>query len=257
MAHRYGRHGKKAWLRWRQTRFRHTALTSVPQVAVLNVPLEFLRRIRKVTILMNDGTEESLEPANFFVTPSVDADKKNETRDIGALEQLQDPRERYFAATRTLANNRVEESFRSAVNPYRAELDKYDAKERAVDYYFICRMDALRLGPEQELAAQNAFVKKLQEEYEMRLDQVSAEYGVTTEGTRQLLIFARTDKTANGSNSPAYASDRAVARASLSLFSDRPLRQEEMSEKVLETLRERIVLYQKVYEEFEPAKEED
>ncbi|QBD82819.1 hypothetical protein EPA93_45405 [Ktedonosporobacter rubrisoli] len=60
--HRYGRHGTRAWLRWRNRHFRGTHLVaSSPRIVVFNVPVDFLARIQKVVLVMQDGSRFEVE----------------------------------------------------------------------------------------------------------------------------------------------------------------------------------------------------
>ena len=77
--HRYGRHGTRAWLRWRNRHFRRTHLVAPsPRIVVLNVPADFLARIQKVVLVMQDGSRFEVEnkvsqlEQNGQNTPSAD-----------------------------------------------------------------------------------------------------------------------------------------------------------------------------------------
>jgi hypothetical protein len=60
--HRYGRHGTRAWLRWRNRHFCRAHLVAPsPRVVVLNVQVEFLARIQKVVLVMQDGSRFEME----------------------------------------------------------------------------------------------------------------------------------------------------------------------------------------------------
>jgi hypothetical protein len=118
--------------------------------------------------------------------------------------------------------------------------------------------DTIRLAQQWSLSeAQEQFLREFRAAYWERLSQLSTAYGAPAEETQKLLVFARTDKLADGSTFPTSTQDRAFARAYISLFSGASLRQEDISEDVLSDLRKRTGLYQKFYDEFEPAKEED
>ncbi len=255
MTHRYGRHGSKAWLRWRKKRFRRISLTPSPQVAILHVPLEFLSRIRKVTILMSDGTEETVQvTTDPLPPPIVDAD--SEERGVALPGQIQNPQDRFYDVAKEIARDQAERTFRSTVDPYSAKPDVQEARRLAQSIYY--GNDNLQLAQNWRLnEAQEHFLHEFKTEYRERLSKLSREYEATTEETQQLLVFARTDKVADSSALSPYAQDRAIARASVSLFSNTSLRQEDINEEVLSDLRKRIGLYQKFYDEFEPAKEED
>jgi hypothetical protein len=254
MSHRYGRHGNKAWLHWRQKRFRRPTLTLAPQVAVLHVPLEFLSRIRKVTIFMSDGTEETVEiTTNPLSPPIVDADP---IKRLNGSEPAQSPQDRFFAVAKEIAEEQAQRTFRSTVDPYHAKLHVQEARALVQSIYY--GNDNIRLAQQWSLSeAQEQFLREFRAAYGERLFQLSIAYEAPTEETQQLLVFARTDKIADESASPTYAQDRAFARAYISLFSDISLRQEDIREDVLSDLRKRTGLYQKFYEEFEPAQEED
>lgn len=252
MTHRYGRHGNKAWLRWRKKRFRQPSLTLVPQMAVLHVPLEFLNRIRKVTIFMNDGTEETVEiTAHPLPSPIVDADPAKRVNGSG---RAQSPEEKFFAVAKEIAGEQAERTFRSIVDPYNAKLRVQEARALAQSIYY--GNDSLQ--QQWNLSeAQEQFLREFRGAYGEKLSQLSRAYEAPTEEIQQLLVFARTDKIADESTSATYAQDRAFARAYISLFSAISLRQEDIREDVLSDLRKRTGLYQKFYEEFEPAQEED
>lgn len=252
MTHRYGRHGNKAWLHWRKKRFRRPSLTLAPHVAVLHVPLEFLSRIRKVTIFMSDGTEETVEiTTNPLPPPVVDADPIKRLNGSGSA---QSPQDRFFAVAKEIAGEQAQRTFRSIVDPYHAKLRVQDARALAQSIYYGNDSLQKQWGLSE---AQEQFLHEFRVAYGERLSQLSIAYEAPTEETQQLLVFARTDKIADEGASPTPAQDRAFARAYISLFSDISLRQEDIREDVLSDLRKRTGLYQKFYEEFEPAQEED
>src|SRR6059036_3678910 len=116
MKHRYGRHGTKAWLRWRNRHFRRTHLTFSPQIAILNVPLEFRSQIRKVTIIMADGTQWVAEnniqqTTEALNSPTVDADKGEDH----LLEQPPTPKKKYLHEAREIAKDMARDAFENMV----------------------------------------------------------------------------------------------------------------------------------------------
>jgi hypothetical protein len=250
MTHHYGRHGNKAWLRWREKRFRRVSLALAPQMAVLHVPLEFLSRIRKVTILMSDGTEEIVQVTTDLLPPPI-VDAVTEKR-LNGLGQVQSPQDKFYAAAKETAREQAKRIFSGTIDPYNTKPDVRDARTLAQIIYY--GNDNLQLAQQWRFTeAQEHFIREFRSEFEICLYQLSIEYEAPTEETQQLLVFARTDKLADGS----YKQDRALARAYISLFSLTSLGQEDINEHVLSDLRKRVGLYQKFYDEFEPAKEED
>jgi len=250
MTHRYGRHGNSAWLRWRQKRFRHTALTLVPHVAVLNVPLEFLRRIRKVTLLMADGTEQSVHLADFLPSPTVDADMDEKA---GAIlgGSLQSPRDRFFYAAKDTAREQAKKTYRSVINPYTTKPSTKEARSVAAAMYYAIENASSVLGWSSS-ETQEHFLDELRKEYCTEIEQIGVLNGVESLALQELLILARTDKVGDNGIPSLYAQERATIRAYTSFLSEGA----EMAA-ILPLLRKRTEVYQRFYEEFEPAKEED
>ena len=135
MTHRYGRHGNKAWLRWRKKRFHNTSPMHPPHVAVLQIPLEFLSRIRKVTILMTDGTEQrvELQTNNALSSPIVDATVQ---KGISVLPELiQNPQDKFFIAAREIAQMQAKRIFYGTVDPYHEKPGSAEAQSAVSSIY--------------------------------------------------------------------------------------------------------------------------
>jgi hypothetical protein len=220
-------------------------------MAMLHVPLEFLSRIRKVIILMDDGTALGVDiTSDPLPSPTVDAD--TEKLGVPMIEQIPSPLEEFHATAKANALYEAEIAFRDRVDPYNTKPDVNEATRIARSHYSPMKFSQLNLG-----AAVKGFIEVFEAEHKRCLDQLSVKRGADTEETRKLLVFARTDKRDDDGIVPEYADDRALIRASISLCSNSFARQENINEKVFVDLPERAKLYQKFYDEFEPAKEED
>lgn len=256
MTHRYGRHGTKAWLRWRNRHFSRTSLMFSPQVAILNVPLEFLSKIRKVTIIMADGsqvdveanTQQETDTEQLLASPIVDADEER----YSLPEPSKSPKEIYLHEASEVAGDLARYDFKIKVNPYKAKPDIKAARVRAESTYsgFVGSNMHKELGASR-LDAYDSFVEEVKRTYPEKIHQLSVAMGVDSDELKQLLVAAREDK----STPKEYRTDRAVIRAYISLLPNVPVDQESVEE-ILPRVRARAELYQKFYEEFEP-KEED
>ena len=200
---------------------------------------------------MNDGTEETIQAATGpLPSPIIDSNLVVE-KGLNGSGQAQSPQDRFYSVARETAKDQAERTFRSTIDPYSVKLDGQEARRLAQFIYYGNDREQLsqiwRVGE-----AQENFLREFKDKYRERLFQLSTEYGASTEETRQLLVFARTDKDAG-----SYTQDRTSVRASVSLFSTTPLRQEDITEDILNAFRKRVDLYQKFFDEFAPTKEDD
>ena len=255
MTHRYGRHGTKAWLRWRKRHLRRNALTFVPQVAVLNVPLDFLARIRKVTIVMEDGRtiEAGTETGQLVNSPVVDA----ETDEHGAilLEDTQGPKYEFLSSARILARRHAGKVFNDAKNPYIVPPNLEAAEDRAETMYPTTLGRVSHDEKDYENWARDLFIEEYIDTYQAEIAELSTKHEADSKELQDLLVFARTDKTKDKGTRSQYADNRAVIQAYRSLLPDTP-NQEGVVEGILPLLPTIIAKYQKFYDEFQP-KEED
>lgn len=260
MTHRYGRHGAKAWLRWRSKHFCRTHLTFSPQVAVFNVPLEFLSRVRKVTIIMDDDTRIDFEQpdisqgTNTEALPPgsiVDADK-------GAprlLEQSLTPKDRFLWDARSLAGLFAEEPFKNMINPYEVRLPEREIKRSQAWLAYTCHNANRELEKAfgSVPAACDAFVEEVKQALDDEIDR-RAEITDRSHELRALFVSAREDKAK--AKALGYDHNLVNARACISLLSG-TLVDQRLAPEISFLIPDRVEFYRKSFDEFEPAKEGD
>jgi hypothetical protein len=257
MTHRYGRHGNKAWLHWRKRHFRKTAPAIVPQIVVLNVPLDFLARIRKVIIIMDDGTSISAETSTGQLPSPSSRIIDVITDKVPALptNHASSPEDLFLLAAVLHGRRDAKNDFQKKINPYEGGPNVKAAEDHAIMAY-TTHLGATGLGEKEYEQFQDAFLDLFTNEYKKRISQLSISYGADTKELQDLLVFARTDKARDQGTPSAYADERAILRAYISLLPDAPTHQSGVEEILPLLHSRRMEAYQKFYAEFEP-KEED
>lgn len=248
MIHRYGRHGNKAWLRWRKKRLRRTSLIPTPQIVVLNVPLDFLRRIRKVTILMEDGQEKIFEPNGEQSSPDAVEANTDKIRAI-AQDGTQRAREALLSAAEAAAVIQAESAFRDLINPYQAKPDLKRAEGALILTFSMYKgMVGWSLND-----VRKDFYDEFVTKHSDAISNLSNGTGANSPALQKLLVLARTDKISDRREPSPYSDYRPTLRAyeNLALEVGRDI------DKILPNLKDRIDMFQKFYKEYEPEKEED
>ncbi len=171
---------------------------------------------------------------------------------------MQTPQDKFYTAARNIAKDQAKSIFSGTRNPYREKPNMPEVKALARSLYYAYGLDQLQFAQSLSLhEAQENFISEFKETYPKMLSQLSIEYDAPTEETQQLLVAARTDQENDRGDLQWNAQERAIVRAFVSLSSDKIPHQEDVNEKLPSELPARIGLYQKFYDEFEPAKEED
>jgi hypothetical protein len=229
--HRYGRYGEKAWLRWRNKRFRKMHLVPSPRIVVLNMPLEFLSRIQKVVIVMQDGSQLEVE--------------KNVSQAQLNGQSALSPEERYLRDASRRGQLRAEEDYPTLDDPYSPNY-RSDNRAKAYDIYFSMEAHGDQFTQwNSEKDAVTAYLGQFDIARFQRLDELT---GANTKGARELVVAAAKDQAKESSATPEYAPGiRAIIRAYHSLIADEQVFSEELSDEEMLFIRDRAALYHKRY----------
>lgn len=251
MIHRYGRHGNKAWLRWRKKRLRRTSLIPTPQIVVLNVPLDFLRRIRKVTILMEDGQNVDVNITTGQL-PAPTVDSTLEKRSAVLTEGVERARANIFDLAKIIAIKQASKAFDTKINPYQTIPNQAEASGILMaTFYSGVGLSTITGWSFNE--AEESFLDRLQTEYSNAIGDISSKKGANTQALQDLLVSARKDNVEDNGEPPSYAEHRKTIQAYRSLLAGGV----NDSKEIYESIQERAALYRKFYDEFKPKKEED
>jgi hypothetical protein len=233
-----------------------------PQVAILNVPLEFLSRVRKVTIIMDDNSSIELErqdissEADTENLPAVDATIKERQP---LLEQS--PCDMYLQDAHDLARVFAADALKKMVDPYKRKFSGDIKSNQAWNSYTNRNGNrALERTFGSVSAACDAFFEEVKRAFYKEIDQHAAIEG-EDKALRALFVSAREDKARclESTDSPAVSTfdeNLATVRACISLLSGELVSQE-LATGVSLKIPERVAFYRKAYDEFEPPKEGD
>jgi hypothetical protein len=230
--HRYGRHGAKAWLRWRNKRFHKMHLVTSPRIVVFNMPLEFLTRIQKVVIVMQDGSqlevEKNVSQAQFNGQSTLSSD------------------ERYLRNASRLGQLRAEQDYSTLIDPYEPNY-RSDTQGKAYELYFDMEAHGDQFTRwDSEAEAVTAYLDQFDIARFQRLDELT---GATTKGTRELVVAAAKDQKKGGNASPEDTPHgvRAIIRAYRSLMADGHVFPEELPDEDMLLIQSRAALYHHRY----------
>jgi hypothetical protein len=185
---------------------------------MLNVPLEFLSRIQKVVIVMQDGTRFEVE--------------KNMSQILPNGQNAPNADERYLENASSQAKRRAEKALEKLDNPFTVPGDLSDIEDAAYKLYYDmvalgCQFTAWNTAED----AVAAYLKRFNETYSKHLKEIS---GATTLGIQALIVAANKDrKKGENASSEHNHNIRAIIWGYRSLVIDKQISDDLTDEEIL------------------------